>query len=1139
MKITGMTEQEKRDLIIRSLDKNIFVEAGAGAGKTTIIVSRIIRQLMSGVRPGQIVAITFTNAATRELRGRILDVAQRVVADPQNQPASLKGNDAEIDNLRQALLTLDQMQISTIHSFCYRILSERMFDAGLPVGFGMVEEDVAASDKDRLFKLWAESLKREDWEKLLPVGKYRVGVADRIKNLARQLDGISSDMTVCVAVPDKDEKEASDYLNVIIDRVCSEIKDTVNDAYCLKYADFMQIDNDYLTTYGKSLKSVLSQGDLREKFKKLLALPSTKSFAVKAPTKADMDSMGIDKKNQSGYKERVIERDNNTKDFIESKADEIKEYKAGYDNTFYRPFIEYAQRVCSYWNDRLPEGYLTNDTLLSKTAQLVENSKEALTFLGNKFRYIYVDEFQDTDHTQENFIRMLASDPQKENCMKDGALFVVGDPKQSIYRFRGAEPEVYFEAKERMAKADNALVVELSDNYRSNDRVIDWINTKFKSKNITLGYPYVPMNVTKRLPNTGIPDKLIAGVYRFESPEKAISKGDIFNDARSVCKIILALVGDSYQIADYDKNGNLYYRDIKFSDFLILSMNTPGMDEYKSAFNEHGIPVAMDSKTDISSEKELNAFLRLYAFITSPYDRAYREGALEALWKLGLTDAVKNENMLDIIAGDTNSISAYGALEYLSGHPELYLPKNSVIEEHRIYDIQKKIVQMTETIKSGPYGNKGAVLDALKEYCAGIVEHELIMEKDIDAVRFMNLHKAKGLEGDIVIWTNRIENKVFHEDSCRDGRNFYPSMTFSGGFAGTEWCAASGNKTLTESARLQDECEGIRLEYVAATRAKQALIFMDRYNAKEGNMFAADYNLDTLPSIADIVKDYDIETAETEEPASYAIASADEKATLKERRKKFSSPVFSSESPSDYEDDSVGRPKAKRTPGANENEDEETKTLTIPEKKPVVTGAIPRPKGAVFGTVMHRSFELVVDRWNCDCSALEIDPSRLVPACIDQAVNENVDDIPEGDVEKYKSFLTEAVMAFGRWFKNSDIKKRAVRLYTELPFSYIKKEGMSAPDIWMHGEADLVAELDNGIFYVLDYKSDNDELYPGEESFEERLRGKYSPQIDAYKEAVSRVFKTDPEKIRACLVSFSQKDLSDGEKLRVRVTDII
>lgn len=88
----------------------------------------------------------------------------------------------------------------------------------------------------------------------------------------------------------------------------------------------------------------------------------------------------------------------------------------------------------------------------------------------------------------------------------------------------------------------------------------------------------------------------------------------------------------------------------------------------------------------------------------------------------------------------------------------------------------------------------------------------------------------------------------------------------------------------------------------------------------------------------------------------------------------------------------------------------------------------------------------------------------------------------------------------------------------------------------MHGSADVVIRLNNGEFIVLDYKSDSDESYETEEGFEERFRGKYSPQIEAYKSAVTNVFDVSENMIKSFLISFSQKDLADGHKLRVRVT---
>ena len=250
-------------------------------------------------------------------------------------------------------------------------------------------------------------------------------------------------------------------------------------------------------------------------------------------------------------------------------------------------------------------------------------------------------------------------------------------------------------------------------------------------------------------------------------------------------------------------------------------------------------------------------------------------------------------------------------------------------------------------------------------------------------------------------------------------------------------------------------------------------------------------------------------------PARYVTPKVQDRENENKLMSELRIPVFSSESPSDYEDESAGK---MHTKGAADN----------------IAGMIPRPTGATFGTVMHRAFELIVDRW-----VGPIEASTVVPTCIDQAINENIENIPEYDVAEYKAFLTEAVNSFGRWFMNSDIKKRAKSFYTELPFSYVRKpEDPHDPEIWMHGEADLVARLDDGSYYVLDYKSDNDLYYPDEASFEDRLRGKYSPQIDAYKKAVSRAFNVTTDRISASLVSFSQKELNAGEKLRVRITEI-
>ncbi len=1114
MRLDNISEKEKREKIINCLDKNMFVEAGAGAGKTTIIVKRIINQLMAGIKPNEIVAITFTNAATRELKGRILGEASRIANEDH---ANLTKEEHE--NLKAALDELDQMQISTIHSFCYRILSEKMFDAGLPYGFALAEESDMEELRNRYFTLWAETLKRTDWERLLPTGKYRSGVITRIRNLTNRLDHIPDDYEIKVAIDDISEDEARKRLAPFTDKVSADALNLINYAYKASFASFGEIGDEYLTRFGKDLKIVLAEADVIAVCKKLLSLPDSKSFIMKTVTKDDMVSIGIkDKDDQKEYKERLTDQDDKIRNYLTGVRDDIEKIKAGYQNTLYRPYISYAQDALKYIRSRSVSGIISNDKLLEKTKELIKSSDDVRRFFGNKFRIIYVDEFQDTDHMQESFIRLLASDPSDSEKLRDGALFVVGDPKQSIYRFRGAEPEVYFTTKERMQDLENAYVVELSDNYRSNERIINWVNDRFKDKDITIGQNYIPMNAVKYLPDKGMPEKLFAGVYRYKSPESSLKGPDIGSDMEAVSRLILSLVGNGYLIADYDKNNNLIYREIRYSDFLVLSMNTPGMDGYADCFHRYGIPVVMDSKSDVRCDHDLLTFVRLYAFLASPGDLSARMGALEALDVSGSPDRARNERILIKIKNDTEKMSAYGCVRYLMNNASLFMYKESETEDYRIQDMQKKLIQMTEHIMAQSFGNRGTILRAMYEYLESEVEHELLLKQDVNAVRFMNLHKAKGLEGNIVIWTNRQENREFKEGEYRCDQTFYPSVGYKQrSFFVTEWVAYGGERRLIDAAKTEDESESIRLEYVAATRAKQAMVFMDRYNAKAGNMFTDGYDLNGLDSVEDIVSEYKQQTATnsalkiTESMMTKHEKDVSSYVLLKEA-------VYSSESPSSYEDDSAGKSLIQNDP--------QTKTNNL------------RPTGNILGTVMHRAFELVVERRDTDPKVLGIEPAMLVSSCVRQAVNESIDDIDDKEIGLYEQFLNDAVMAFGKWFWRSDIKRDAVKIYTELPFAYLKKSADTGCPVWMHGEADLVIQLKDDSYYVIDYKSDSDEAYPDEKSFEERLRGKYTPQIKAYKEAVSRVFKTGEDKIKTVLISFSQKDTSPGERLRLRVTTI-
>ena len=1159
MNLVNIAEDEKRKRIVDDLDVNCFVEAGAGAGKTTIIKNRIVNQLKSGVKPEEIVAITFTKAAARELKERIFDAVEKASVDNNNTIQ-------EREYLKAALDELDRMQISTIHGFCHRLLEERCFDVGLPMGFELMQEDDEKALFDDFFVKWAEqNVNFTDWESFNSLVKgednKRRTSFSRMRRLAMDLAKLAPDMQVTVAGDWSKIKEHENVaknllgeIEIKLDSVAEEAKDV------LGVEVFKEIPKDNLLKSCTGVRDALKNGDVLDSLSALNEVPDKDWASDNFPIKISKSSVsafyynsGKAKTKKQADNEAVIwlgpvnEKKAKVREFLNNKKDDIKKYVLLLKLPLYRRFVELAEKAAKDFRQSFPSGQMTNDLLLLRTLELVRESEDVRSYFARKFKYYYVDEFQDTDHIQESFIRLLTQKESEKDTLRDGALFVVGDPKQSIYRFRGAEPEIYFGTKKWMKSLDNAIVVELSNNYRSNNEIIDWVNSSFNTKAITPGSAYVPMNADpNKLINIqgGIPKNLIHGVYQYDAAGKFLSADDskpdkkaekINSDTHNLCDLIEQMVSSGLIMKDGKP------QKIEYSDFLLLSTNMPGMDEYAKAMRERGIPFVMDSKTKASEDYYIGAFIRMYAWLANCYDKKAIEGAMETLAVSGAKLYEKNVKILDIVRKETKGYSAYGCINYLMEHKSLFIPKDADIDSYSMATLQRRLQQMTEAVTVDKHADHLSVLAALRKYQMNDIERELVMEASPNAVHFMNLHKAKGLEGNIVIITNRIENRGFRDSEYRDGKKFYPAITdmIPGNIKTVSWCAYEGDKNIKEKAEAEDKSERIRLEYVAATRAKEALIFMDNLT-KEGtlSLFIEGYNLENLPKIKESVEFENGKEAEKcstmasgdgseaeEKDAASKFPVSDHEKIAKERQtvKDCSKPVFSSESPSDYEDDNSGK-KSRNSVAAIDDD--------MLDGDSDIEGV----KGNIFGTVMHRSFELFIERRK-DEGLRDLLSGGLTVAelCIKQAILENAEKISLDDRGKYYDFLMCIFSAFEEWYTNSGIETDAEQIYTELPFSYCLEGDESVP-IWMHGEADLVIKKKDGSVHIIDYKSDDDDGY-SEEEFKQRLIGKYTPQIAAYRRAISRVLNIEQEKITAEIISFSYMD-TEGKPIRIRHTDI-
>lgn len=1060
-----MTEEEKRERIIQKLNDNVFVEAGAGAGKTTLIVSRIINQLKHGIKPDEIVVITFTNAAAEELRSRIIKKVRETCSETDL-------TEIERTNLTSGLQQLDRMNISTIHSFCLKLLRERIFDARLPMDAELLSNEEAAAQQKKYFTEWASNLDAGDWRKLDQCDETRYQLLEKMRVLFQGICELPDDVVICYDRNAKDHlQEAKQLVELLGTMLCQSWARIAGKAA----VELKEIPDEKLGAAGKLVKKQLMLTEVPY-------FEVMRELSQDTPTFFNPQAKGDDR--EARKSENIL-----CKTWWEQSGAALgkksTEGKADYE---YGLLLQYAIKARDAYRSARPLQNLTNDDLLQKTHRLICESKEARDYFAGKIRCLYVDEFQDTDQIQEEFIWKLAADKEDDRKLRDGALFLVGDPKQSIYRFRGAEPEVYFKAKDKMGQLDNAAVYSLDYNFRSNEKLIDWTNKSFAARQITSIEGYHPMTAKNMLPGQLGTDTL-AGVYYYREPE--VKNATWEDDIHALITLISNLVHKPYRIVDY-KDQIPYERPITYSDFLVLCYSKKDMDTYRKRMAASGIPVQIYGEISLTENQAMGNYVRIYDSLIHPYDHARNVGALEAL-KNGCDSDPKKT--LYKLKKETESMSAFGVAEYLLTRQDVLLPKNVEISCEDMLSVQTKLQQMFEKVLTEDCATGEMLSEQFWKYLETHLERELSLEETGNAVRFMNLHKAKGLEGQIVILAKRDEDISFKAGAFRKEKEYYPSYKNGN----VVWSAYRAFPKIMQEAQKQEEEEMTRVQYVAVTRAKQALIVMDAIGKSRSSgtpCMLTGFNLKNaanVKSVESIISENIEIPANPTVPSNYSYESCIEESQ---------SASYRELSPSALEGGSRTRQKV---------------WMSMSEKEKERYAPKVRLTGNVAGTVIHRSLELLIKRWSIDFEQSPDNLHRLFAACAVQAVSESSNDIEEKNIKNYRDFSQKIQLCFARWAYNEKMFRTAREVYTEMPFSYYKEdEGIP---VWMNGTADLIVQKEDGSYRILDYKSDY-APYLSETDFEISLKERYENQLLEYRYAVSRLFSVEEDQIELGVLSF-------------------
>ena len=964
------TEEDIRKDIVEDYKTSMFVEAGAGAGKTTILIKRILKQLEMGfAKPSEIVAITFTKKAAEEMKVRMAK--------------AYSGDD------------LDNMQISTIHSFCFKLLMEQAFRAGLRLDVAMLEEDKNDAEKDEIFARWYKNIKPSDFRILRELNIYR------IKDLLKSAFNIMSDLNDDIIVDINEE---------VLKR---------------KLSDF--------------------------------------------PIVWEKDKDGSIKYNNYGRKteERYPERD---------------EYIANYIVNFVMPLVK-------EYKGRLNNHYISNDLLLYKAVKLLKND-DARDYYQKKYRCIYVDEFQDTSKVQVDLVKLLCT--KLDGSHREGSLFIVGDPKQSIYRFRGADLPLYNKVKDEFKNISNIKYYELNYNFRTNDEILSFVNANNDA--ILPSYHYM---VSKSSSNEYKGEDVIKGVFHVGSPLKARKNTKEHEgytketDIKYLIAIINGLVNGKFKILDKDLNdGNGAVREVKYSDFLILCRGTSDMDLYMSEMMKYGIPVQISSVVNTNDNKELMRIRNICKYFAYPYDRRSIEGFISTISKCVVNKYNREElnKIINVIYNETKEMDAYSKLLYVAHNYDLYFDSNVTLDADKIKRITTQVEQMVETILSTCDNNEMSVYEGVDNFVENGYEREITLEDDANAVRFMNLHKAKGLEGKIVIVCKRSEREkensgdldTYHYED-KNSVHYAVSPCVSGAYGSrTYYPVYIKNEKIKETVLSEQNDENNRLAYVEVTRSMEVLIVLNRV---ANTPLLCNYNFDSARNLF-----------EAYPKLSYYL----ENDTYNNRELK---PVDYKENAFEIKVDDIQKEITFNNISPSQFESEET--IVTDEKNPS------KVKGATYGTCMHRLFEFIVNAIKKK-EALTDDKIKVL---INKVLNENIEAIEEkfkvdypSILDDFKTVLLEDAKLFMDSFVVKDLIKNAVDFHAEYPL--MVKLGNDL----CNGIADLFIENKDGTYTIVDYKSD----YPygtDKDAFKEILYKRYSGQLNMYKEVFAKVYGVGEDSI--------------------------
>lgn len=847
-------------------DVSVALSAGAGCGKTFVLTRRFLSYLEpkqpDGLAPAaldQLVAITFTERAAREMRDRVRQACREKV---------LHCDEDDVDYWLGLLRNLDQARISTFHAFCADLLKVHAAEAGIDSRFSVLEESQGGLLRYELAQDVVRDLLVRQQEDLIElVAAYGV---DRTPRLILEL---------------LDERDRIDF-HYWQTMTASELVLQWRKAAEAVWLEFRErlfrlpaVADVVAVVGGLSFDKPALEQRRTALLELLAALRSAgPEDAIWGELSTVATVRGIKAEDCGG--EDLYE---DLKEGLVALRDEVKKLlkRFAWDDEAALVAAEWGLRLCrcaqevhaAYEKRKAEEGLLDFGDLVSRARALLADPKHRplRKRLAGRLRMLLVDEFQDTDPLQAELVMLLlGAEPEAEHPLNTSRLFFVGDWKQSIYRFRGAEPKLFHAMRKHVA---DLSYLPLSKNFRSTAGILSFVNYLFSDLLERPDRPYEPLRPLDP-PEPGAFDvEFLWGIPPSSGrddeddsaggPPKKAGAAELRRcEAEQIASRIQQIVHGGEACVRVKRSQER--RPARYGDVVILLRAMSDASTYETALRRAGIPYYVVGGQAFYAQQEIYDLAHLLRAVSRPSDEVSLLGVLrspffsisdEGLFWLkrrhgSLAAALRRRELPDELSRDDRErvVRARDVLHELTRLKD----RAGIVEFlHRAFDLTGcDAAALTEFLGDRKLANLRKLFDLAREFDqAEIFSLDDFMTQlseflarrppeapaptqaeACDVVRIMTIHQSKGLEFPVVVLGDCSRSNRFDTTSVGFSPELGPLLSPPRIDPDAETGAMNGLRILAAQNYLADEEESLRLLYVATTRAADRLILSGGLN---------------------------------------------------------------------------------------------------------------------------------------------------------------------------------------------------------------------------------------------------------------------------------------------------------------------